>query len=390
MKRIIALILLIFVTSPCAMLGAQNPPVLSKKARIYLVDVAPGPDLYAVYGHSSLWVMDEPNSISEIYDYGVFDFHAPDFYTNFLMGKMQYRRVCHDIDDFLMQFYIEGRCVKARQLYLDSLPRQMLYNQLWVNALPGNDTYHYDFVKDNCATQLQHMVDVACSGGIRWNYPTQRYSLKQLLHESMPEFYWTKFGYDLLLGAGSDTLMAPEMTSFLPKYLFKNFGAAQYMGQGLTGPEEMMLDVKPEWTASDLWYCSPAVVFGMLSLLMIILLYFGKLPKWTEYTWFVVLGLFGCLIFFMSNFTAHHVMKHNWNLLWTNPFLLIWPFIRARQAIRWVRVYAYVIGMGIALALLGYFFIPQRLPLASVFINLISLLLLARTLFPQHFQKFCK
>lgn len=367
---------------------AQKAPQLSRLARVYLLNVDPGSDLYAVYGHSALWVSDEINNFSEVYDYGVFDFDAPDFYLNFLMGDLQYKRVQHDLNSFLMTFYMQDREVVAKQIFLDSVAKQKLYDRLWHNSLPGNDTYRYDFVKDNCATQMQDLLDEATDGRIRWHYTDRRSSLRMLLHAEMEAYHWTRFGYDLLLGAGADTLLDGRSHNFLPRYLFRHAGMARYRQGDLCGPDEPMLNTPSPSAEADFWYVSPSAVFGVLGLLVLCSALLGwRIPRGFEMTWFIVLGLLGCLLFFMSNFTAHHVMKQNWNLLWVHPLFLFWTVLLRHLAKPWVRALGKGLLLGVAVALLAGYFLPQTYPMAAYFINTISLLFLIGRLYPKLYNR---
>ena len=387
MKRYFTHLIIILACLGSQVSLAQHAPKLSKAARVYMLYVAPGPDMYAVYGHSALWVSDEIVNVNNVYDYGVFDFESPHFYTNFLMGNMRYNRTQRDINSFVMPFYIQERPVSAKQIFLDSIAKQRLFDFLWNNAQPGHDTYHYDFVKDNCATQLKHLMDSASYGQIKWNYYSDRQCLRTLLYEDMESMYWTKFGYGLLLGAGADTLLDHSMENFLPQYLFRNLGNAGYRNADLSGPNEPVLNVTPTWVIDDIWYGSPAVVFGLILLGMLALVYWLKIPKAVDVVWFLVIGILGCIIFFMSNFTAHHVMKHNWNLLWTHPFFLIWPFVLGFLHKKGVRRYGQLLCFGLTIAVVAYPVLPQTLPPESLLINITSLILITYRLYPRFYQK---
>lgn len=360
---------------------------LSKSSRVYLLYVAPGPDMYAVYGHSSLWIYDEQKDISEVYDYGVFDFEAPDFYTNFLMGNMRYMRTKRDINSFLLPFYIQERPVSAKQIFLDSIGKQRLYQFLWNNAQPGHDTYHYDFVKDNCATQLKHLIDSASQGQIKWNYYDQSHSLREMLYEQMDHMYWTKFGYGLLLGAGADTLLDHNRENFMPQYLFLNLSNATCRNADLSGPVEPVLNVKSTWEISDIWYASPFAIFGFLLAVVIVLVRWWRIPRTVDVIWFILIGMVGCLIFFMSGFTAHHVMKQNWNLLWAHPLFIIWPFLLGQLHRKLVRRFGQILCVGLIVAGFAYPVLPQNLPPESLCINALSLILLTYRLYPELYQK---
>jgi len=63
---------------------------LSEYAAISILTCEPGTDLYASFGHSAIRVQDPMMQLDIIYNYGIFDFYAPNFYTNFIKGKLTY------------------------------------------------------------------------------------------------------------------------------------------------------------------------------------------------------------------------------------------------------------------------------------------------------------
>ena len=65
--------------------------LLSDGARIFLVTCSPGQALYERYGHTALMVIDDELGISEVYNYGIFDFSTEHFYWRFVRGETFYQ-----------------------------------------------------------------------------------------------------------------------------------------------------------------------------------------------------------------------------------------------------------------------------------------------------------
>ena len=92
-KRHQSIVLFLLVILSFSMIGininAQSSR-LSDDAYISLLTEGPGERLYSGYGHTGIRIKDEIQNIDIVYHYGLFNFNAPGFYTNFLKGKLNY------------------------------------------------------------------------------------------------------------------------------------------------------------------------------------------------------------------------------------------------------------------------------------------------------------
>ena len=68
---------------------SQN--TLSEKATISVITCGSGSELYSTFGHSAFRIHDPLTGLDKIYNYGTFDFNAPNFYLNFVKGKLTYQ-----------------------------------------------------------------------------------------------------------------------------------------------------------------------------------------------------------------------------------------------------------------------------------------------------------
>ena len=93
---------------------------LSQNSRISAITIGPSQkDLYSAFGHSGIRVKDDSLGIDYFYNYGVFDFEQPNFYINFLKGKLLYmvnRYNYKAVEDY---YILNDRFVKEQILNLN-------------------------------------------------------------------------------------------------------------------------------------------------------------------------------------------------------------------------------------------------------------------------------
>ena len=63
---------------------------LSDEAEISVLTIAPGASLNDAFGHSAFRIKDKRFGIDLVYNYGIYDFNTPNFYTKFAQGKLNY------------------------------------------------------------------------------------------------------------------------------------------------------------------------------------------------------------------------------------------------------------------------------------------------------------
>ena len=86
--------------------------------RISLLTCAPGEELYSTFGHTALRVQDPSKGMDQVYNYGTFEF-GPDFYTQFIRGKLLYFLSVEEFGDFMYQYEAQSRSVQEQVLRLD-------------------------------------------------------------------------------------------------------------------------------------------------------------------------------------------------------------------------------------------------------------------------------
>ena len=153
--RFIILLLILFSTGKIALAQA---PQLSSESTISLLTCGPGPDVYTYFGHSALRVTDPTLKLDRVYNYGTFDFNVPNFYGQFIDGKLFYMLSVVRYKGFIPDYMAENRFIKELQLNISLDDRQNLFSLLEINYLPENRHYWYDFFKDNCSSRIRDIV----------------------------------------------------------------------------------------------------------------------------------------------------------------------------------------------------------------------------------------
>src|ERR1043165_1546454 len=65
-------------------------PAAGDNLQVFLATMEPGDEIWERFGHDSIVVLDKSSGDSWAYNFGIFDFDAPNFVGNFLRGRMTY------------------------------------------------------------------------------------------------------------------------------------------------------------------------------------------------------------------------------------------------------------------------------------------------------------
>ena len=136
----IKLLLLILVFFFASEVKAQQKQ-LSFQAEISVLTIDPGTSLNDSFGHNAFRIKDTLLGIDYTYNYGVFDFDTPNFYTKFARGKLNYRIEKNQYKNFINFYISQNRTVKEQVLNLSQFEKQLLYDYLINNYKPENQYY---------------------------------------------------------------------------------------------------------------------------------------------------------------------------------------------------------------------------------------------------------
>lgn len=306
-----------------ACLHAQQPRLLSNEAHIYLVTCGPGQALYERYGHTALMVIDNELGISDVYNYGIFDFSTEHFYWQFVRGNTFYQLGKEDARWFLNSYTQAKRSVNIQELRLTPEQKDAIYRALIINYYPENRTYLYNFVFDNCATRPYYLLKNAlASDEITSSYQgAEGMTYRQFIQRYTPKGSWGDFGINLVFGAKADKAMHGEQRLFLPEELMSYIQAAtfadgtQLVESSYVQPFEVE---QPLW--HNTWYFGMGMLFVALALLSIYDRRRGARSKWADYLLYTIYILLLGLVTFLTFFSIHPLVGFS-------PYLLIIPSI---------------------------------------------------------------
>ena len=82
---------------------------LSQESRITILTCSPGEELYSIFGHTAMRVVDPVLEIDYVFNYGTFDFNTPNFYLKFMRGQLDYALSVSDFSYFLPEYRQAGQ-----------------------------------------------------------------------------------------------------------------------------------------------------------------------------------------------------------------------------------------------------------------------------------------
>ncbi len=157
-----------------------------------------------MYGHSALRIVIPEKNSDLVYNWGVFDFGTPNFVWKFAKGRLNYSLGIYSYDNFLRDYFLEGRWVVSQKLNLETADIEKLFQLIAENLKPENVTYRYDFFYDDCSTRIRDLIEKAVGENLIYppdeakkGLPTFRY----LTGEYEKVIPWTKVGIDLIMGS---------------------------------------------------------------------------------------------------------------------------------------------------------------------------------------------
>ncbi|MFZ4785106.1 MAG: DUF4105 domain-containing protein [Flavobacteriales bacterium] len=341
----------------------------SDNARFTLLTCTSGADLYSIFGHTAIRYEDTIAGvpIDWVYNYGTFDGFDPGFYLKFAQGKLDYRLSKTEFAGFQFQYIQEGRGIFSQEMLIEPNDKRRMLRALEENYKPENRYYRYDFFYDNCATRVRDMLVKTPSQKVDLTYTyAHSYTFREAIQRYLDHMPWSDFGIDLALGIPCDKEMQKGDPCFLPDSLMNEMHFATYGDGVLMGRTEEMLP--KDYDLSDHSFFTPMVVF---SIFMVLQLFWGMLRMRagmpvvvTDRVLLLVTGLIGVVVFFLWFLTDHTTTKWNLNLLWANPINLYLAFASLNK--KWIQSYFKILTGILLIIIAGWFFIPQRLHLATL------------------------
>ena len=373
MKKNIFLLFLLFTA---VSLQAQYP-LLSKDAEISLLTVSPSEDeVYTVYGHTALRVRDASKKLDTVFNYGIFDFSKPNFIYRFAKGETDYRLAAQYTRDFLIEYEMRGSEVTEQILDIDSAGKARIWEALMINNRPENRVYRYNFFFDNCATRPAAIIENQTDGKIDYDAPFKQQTFRDLINYCTRNKPWLTFGCDLALGSPTDRIATPHEMMFLPPYLKEAFGTATITGadgsrKKLVSSTKTLVNGLADEERPDTGFFTPLVSCWAFFLVVLAVTFI----EWRRKSYFrivdcllfLIAGIAGIVLFFLSFVSTHPCVCPNWNIIWLQPFDLAAVILFTVKKLRKAAYYYHFINFAaLTLMLAGWHFIPQHLNTAFI------------------------
>lgn len=363
---------------------ANAQVVLSDSAKISLMTCGPWSGaVYAFYGHTALRVQDDSAHMDIVFNYGFFDPTQPNFMYHFVRGETDYILGTTSFEGFINEYAYKKVAVYEQELNLAQPEKQQLWEALYLNHLPENRGYRYNYFYDNCATRPRDMVEKFAGGKIIYPPTKEGQTYRDLLHECLQPYPWNKFGIDLVIGAGADSPIDVRAKMFIPSYLMNSFeGATVVKSDSVSYPlirsTTTVLVSNEKNGGRERAMFSPliaAFALFLITVLVSVIQYIKwnktQLPRIYDTILFAVYGLGGCILFLLMFFSEHPATNPNWNFVWLNIFALVAAILFwAKPVKKAVNIYHFINFAALTLFLLFWWLLPQQLPVAGILFSM--------------------
>ena len=106
---------------------AQDSIPNTAKLQVSVLTCAAGEDIYTVWGHTAVRVVDSINHTDIVFNYGTFDFNEPNFLAKFVKGSLLYFVSANYYADFLAEYKFDKREVVEQVLRLSTAEKIKWY-----------------------------------------------------------------------------------------------------------------------------------------------------------------------------------------------------------------------------------------------------------------------
>lgn len=346
--------------------------------RISLLTCASGEEIYSLFGHTAIRYENYTRGIDAVFNYGIFNFNAPNFILRFALGETDYQLGANNYERFAAEYYYLERDVWQQELNLTPQEKEKLIALLQENYRPENRVYRYNFFYDNCATRPRDLIEKSIEGTLEYadnmtdtNTGT---SFRDLLHKYSEGHPWSRFGMDLCMGSQADKIINRRLMMFVPFYVQEYFDKARIIDkEGQTRPlvlneEKIVITGNGEIDRVSEGFTPMQAALLLFILIAAITIYGIRRRKtfWEiDLVLFFAAGVAGCILAFLALFSQHPAVSPNYLLFVFHPFhLFCLPCmlnkVRKRKRSRYMLANFIVLTLFILLWLV----IPQRFPLA--------------------------
>lgn len=349
-------------------LAASSAQTNAARTGISVLTCGPGTELYSLFGHTAIRIVDSVAHTDIVYNWGGFTFDQPNFYLKFLRGKLLYYSSADYFSDFMNVYAYEQRNVYEQVLNIDSAAKERIISAINFNMQGDNRYYKYDFLLDNCTTRVKNMVFGSVNSSLTQPVVPAHTSARDLIHYYLERGgqHWTGVGMDILMGSRVDRPLSADEAMFMPEFYMKGLASAATPNGLLARPTVTLFSAEatPAGTGKYFPLLLLSIFCGAVFLISRLTAAWAKiLVSIIDSTLLYTTGLIGLVILFMWFGTDHTVCKNNINIAWALPFNLVAAFSLVRKP-RWLSNYFLLTAVITAILLAAWFWLPQQLNIA--------------------------
>ena len=311
MRSLVALVIALLFFSALASGQAR----LSDDAKISVLTCGIGNEVYSLFGHTAIRVQDSATALDVVFNYGAFDFDAPNFVGRFSKGDLQYFVTADPFNEFMYQYYFERRSVSEQQLDIPPDARRRIFQRL-VHVMDSDEKYYtYKFIDRNCTNMAAALlreelaVPLTKQGDVKSPY-------RDVLFPYFDRHFFEQIGTSLIFGTKVDR---PAEVLFLPVELEQSLAAQQFEGKPLSGPQKILLDFpvapNPGSWWNNIWtFCAILAVFALVP------------SRYVTAAYLLLAGMIGVFFSIAGWYSLHEELAWNYNALLLNPAFVVLAF----------------------------------------------------------------
>ncbi len=343
----------------CHLPTAHGQLKLSPQAKVSVLTMGPGQELYTSFGHTALWIEDPATGLDNVYNYGTFDFRTEGFYWKFIRGSLPYQLSVYPFRYTIAEAQTDNRWLTEQVLNLTPAQKQRLFDLLEINYRPENRQYFYKFFFDNCSTRPRDAIRAVVGDPFPWpDLPELGgKSFRQWMNDHLDHQPWARLGMNIGIGRPSDAEATREQAMYLPENLMRGLEKARVGGQPLVSETKELFVAQPQTRGLTAGYLQ--LFLCLLTLPVLVWLYrrHWDRPFWFDKLLLFLTGGIGLLLLFLWFGTDHGVTERNVALLLYSPTHLAAAFLLNQPVhFRWLRWYCLLFS---ALAL-GFFVLSPK------------------------------
>ena len=114
-----------------AQVTQQQKTAATDSVRVSLLTCAAGGEIYSLFGHTAIRYENYTRGIDAVFNYGMFNFNAPNFIFRFALGETDYQLGVTDYEHFAAEYNYLGRDVWQQTLNLTEEEKERLIAPLF-------------------------------------------------------------------------------------------------------------------------------------------------------------------------------------------------------------------------------------------------------------------